>query len=104
MPRMEMQIFKKGALYTAECAKCGSTAYSHEWAHADHNDRRDAMHAGTLRCDVCSVGTVDPKTVTDCGRQYAGWYSMPGYLDCTELHYSKNLRELRRELRAAYGN
>ena len=96
MAHMKMQIFKKGALYSADCAKCGATNYTHEWAHADHNERRDAMQAGTLGCDECGHA-VNPETFTECGRQYAGWYSAPGYLDCTYLHYGRNLRELSRD-------
>lgn len=100
---MEMQIFKKGALYSAQCAKCGTDQYSHEWAHVDNNERRDAMQDGTLRCEDCCTGVVDPETFQYRGRQYAGWYSAPGYLDCTDLLYGRNLRELRRELRDYYG-
>lgn len=100
---MEMQIFKKGALYSADCEKCGCTQYTHEWFHSDHNERRDAMENGTLRCDECS-GHIDAETFGYCGRQYAGWYSMPGYLDHTDVSYGKNLRELRRELREMYGD
>lgn len=99
---MELTIYKKGATYTADCKKCGCTLYAHEWAHADHNDRRDAMQAGTLRCDHCAIGTADPETFHYAGRQYAGQYTMPGYLDCTELHYGANYRALCRELREMY--
>mgnify|MGYP001588333203 CR=1 FL=1 len=94
---MEMQIFKKGALYSVDCSKCGSTNFTHEWFHMDHNERRDAMQAGTLACDDC-FSLVDPETFTDRGRHYAGWYSMPGYLDHTEPLYDKNLHHLKRDL------
>ena len=100
---MEMQIFKKGALYSVECARCGATSYTHEWFNDDHNERRDAMVKGSLSCDECS-GKVDPNTFHFCGRQYAGWYSMPGYLDHTDAHYGRNLRVLKSELRDLYGN
>ena len=100
---MEMQIFKKGHLYSADCSKCGATQFSHEWLHYDNNDRRDAMKNGTLRCNDCN-GIVDAKTFIDCGRQYAGWYSMPGYLDCTDVSFGKNLRQLKTELREMYGD
>jgi len=100
---MQLQITHKGALYSADCRKCGLTLYCHEWAHDDNNDRRDAMQAGTLRCDECS-GTADPETFMDHGRKwYAGRYSMPGYLDCTDWHYGTNLQYLTRELRDMYG-
>lgn len=100
---MKMQIFKKGALYSADCNRCGSTMFTHEWFNDDHNDRRDAMQAGTLQCNDCS-GHADADTFHYCGRQYAGWYSMPGYLDCTDVHYDKNLRRLKSELRDFYGD
>lgn len=100
---MEMQIFKKGALYSADCAKCGMTNFTHEWFHDDHNNRRDAMKDGTLQCDECH-GHVDADTFMYCGKQYAGWYSMPGYLDHTDLSFSANLRNLKRELREYYGD
>lgn len=103
MSFMQEEITRKGALYSCECAKCGSTLYTHEWADFDHNERRDAMEAGTLHCDVCS-GTADVETFHYNGKHYAGRYSAPGYLDCTEWTYSKNLRALRRELRDMYGD
>jgi len=102
---MQIEITRKGALYTCECAKCGATMYTHEWASYDHNERRDAMHAGTLACDQCVTGRADPDTFGPMpGKYYAGRYSMPGYLDCTEWHYGRNLRGLKRELRDMYGD
>ena len=99
MSFMQMQIFKKGALYAADCAKCGTTIYSHEWAIGDNNELRDALQNGTAECPDCG-GHADPSTFIDCGKQYAGWYSAPGYLDCTSMHYGKNLRNLKREIAA----
>ncbi|MBF6571693.1 MAG: hypothetical protein IVW54_22870 [Candidatus Binataceae bacterium] len=34
---------------------------------------------------------------------YFGRYSAPGYLDCTDWNFSRNARELTRELRDMYG-
>jgi rRNA maturation protein Nop10 len=102
---MQLQVTQKGALYTAECARCGATLYSHEWATFDHNDRRDAMQDGTLRCDECGNGTADPETFSAMpGRYYAARYSMPGYLDCTEWSYGTNRRALVRDVRDMYGD
>ena len=101
MAHMELETLKKGALYCADCNKCGRTLFSHEWADWDNNERRDAMQAGTLRCDDCS-GFADPDTFHDCGRQYACRYSAPGYLDCTDWNYGTNLRRLEREVRSMY--
>lgn len=103
MSFMEMQIFKKGALYSCYCAKCGATMYTHEWFHMDFNDMRDAMEAGTLRCDECSIGRADPDTFRKERNSYAGWYSAPGYMDCTLPMFGSNLRTLKRELRDMYG-
>lgn len=103
MTFMTMKICRKGALYAADCARCGATNHTHEWAHDDHNERRDAMQNGTLRCDFCG-GTVDPETFLDLGRQYAGRYSAAGYMDCTDWHYDTNRRRLERELRDMYGD
>lgn len=100
---MQLFIYQRGALYSCDCAKCGATMYTHEWTNDDHNDRRDAMQNGTLGCDECG-GRVDPETFHDCGRQYAGRYSAPGYLDCTDWHYGNNKRELMKELRDMYGD
>lgn len=100
---MQLQVFEKGALYSADCQRCGQTQYSHEWFHGDNNDRRDAMQAGTLGCDECGA-SVDPATFRDCGRQYAARYSAPGYLDCTDVHYGKNIKMLKREVREMYGD
>jgi len=102
MAFMELQIHRKGALYSAECRKCGTTHYTHEWTTDDHCERRDAMQAGTLRCDECP-GTVDPETFTEHKRSYAGRYSAPGYLDCTDWEYGPNKRKLATHLRELYG-
>lgn len=104
MSFMELQTYRKGALYSCECARCGTTLYTHEWVHDDHNDRRDAMEAGTLRCDECSTGRADPSTFTKAPRpQYACRYSAPGYPDCTDWNYGSNRRMLERETRQMYG-
>jgi hypothetical protein len=102
MAFMELYIYPKGATYSCECAKCGATMYSHEWIDDDHNERRDAMEAGMLRCDECN-GRADPETFTNLPNQYAGRYSADGYMDCTEWHYDSNKRRLERELRNMYG-
>lgn len=100
---MQLELTAKGALYSAECATCGATLYTHEWAHVDHNERRDAMQSGTLRCDECCTGRADPETFSKAPRAtYAGRYSAPGYLDCTEWNYGANRRALVRELRDLY--
>lgn len=103
MAFMEMYIYNKGRLYAADCAKCGMTHYAHEWITDAFNEERDAMRAGTLRCDDCG-GAMDPDTFMDCGRQYAGRYSANGYMDCTDWHYDTNKRRLERELREMYGD
>ena len=105
MSHMQLMIYAKGALYSADCVRCGCTMFSHEWVHDDYNERRDAMEAGTLRCDECSTGTADPETFRRVpSKQYAGRYSAPGYLDCTDFHFRSNRRELVRELRDMYGD
>ncbi len=101
MSYMQLELTRKGALYCADCAKCGATLYSHEWAHGYNNDDRDALLAGTYRCPDCG-GSADPETFTDCGKQYAARYSAPGYLDCTEWNYSPNKRTLIRTVRDMY--
>jgi NAD-dependent SIR2 family protein deacetylase len=100
---MRIFIYQKGALYTVECAKCGATLYTHEWTNDDHNNRRDAMQDGTLCCDDCG-GNADPETFSQMpGKYYAGRYSAPGFLDCTEWSYGRNKRALAKELRDMYG-
>lgn len=103
MSFMEIELLQKGATYTCDCAKCGAMLYTHEWAYCDHNERRDAMEAGTLRCDHCS-GRADPKTFCKLPDQYAGRYSAPGYLDCTDWEFDINKRRLERTLRDLYGS
>jgi hypothetical protein len=98
---MQLQITQKGRLYSCECAKCGTSMYSHEWATWDNNEMRDAMEEGTALCQHCG-GRADPETFWDCGMQYAGRYSAPGYLDCTDWTFDTNKRRLERELRAMY--
>jgi hypothetical protein len=101
---MELQIFKKGRLCSADCSRCGRTLYAHEWASGDFNEDRDAMQTGTLPCPDCS-GHADAGTFWESPRRnwYAGWYSAPGYMDCTDYSYGTNRRRLERELREMYG-
>lgn len=101
MSFMQIQTTKKGALYCADCAKCGATMYSHEWASWNNNDDRDALQDGSARCQECG-GNADPETFTDCGKQYACRYSAPGYMDCTDWNFGKNRRLLEREVRQMY--
>jgi DNA-directed RNA polymerase subunit RPC12/RpoP len=104
MAFMEMEILRKGTLCVADCAKCGATLHAHEFASWNFNDNRDAMQAGTLRCDDCG-GRADASTFHQLGRkQYAGRYSASGYLDCTDWSYDSNLRRLQQELRSLYGD
>ena len=100
---MQLHVSRRGALYSCECRKCGATLYTHEWVNADHNERRDAMEAGTLRCDECSSGSANPETFSLMGaRYYAARYSANGFLDCTEWNYGTNRRALMRETRNLY--
>ena len=99
---MQLVVTQKGALYCADCAKCGMTHYSHEWATFDNNDMRDNLQNGSYRCD-CG-GTTDADTFHDCGRQYAARYSANGFLDCTDWHFGKNKQKLVREVRDLYGD
>ena len=101
---MEMQITQKGAYYTADCARCGSTIQCHEWSTCNNNDMRDAMQQGLACCGICG-GNADPDTFAEHKPRrgwYAGRYSMPGYLDCTEWHYDTNYRRLVATLRDYY--
>lgn len=102
MSFMQPMLYQKGRLYCADCAKCGTTSYIHEWTTDAFNEGRDAMQAGTYRCTECGRGN-NPETFRDCGCQYAARYSAPGYMDCTDWHYGRNKRLLMRELRDMYG-
>jgi hypothetical protein len=100
---MKPEITQSGNLYSCECSKCGSTLYTHEWATGDHNERRDAMEAGTLHCDECS-GLADPETFWQMeGMYFAGRLSASGYLDCTDWLYGKNKEALMEDINAMYG-
>lgn len=100
---MQLQITRKGALYSCECRSCGATLYTHEWADWDHNDRRDAMQDGTLPCDECFRGSADPETFGPLRSSYAARMTLPGYLDSTDWNYGTNLIALRRAMREMYG-
>jgi hypothetical protein len=105
MAFMRLQVTPKGALYLADCDSCGHTLATHEWADCDHNDRRDAMQAGTLRCDECFRGKAAPDSFNrPKGLWYAARYSAPGYLDATRWSYDTNRRRLEREVRDLYGD
>ena len=99
MSFMQMVIYDKAPTYTADCGKCGVTI----WAHPDTGITAQELRDGTARCDQCASGTANPATVQAAGTMYAGRYSAPGYMDCTDWQYNANLRELKRELRALYG-
>jgi hypothetical protein len=103
MSFIQLFIYKKGELYSADCLKCGRTMYTHEWTTHAHNELRDGMKDGTTRCDDCG-GQTDPTTFSDCGKQYAVFYSAPSYMDCTTWYYGKNKRALIKELRDMYAD
>jgi hypothetical protein len=98
---MELELLPKGATYFCDCAKCGTSLWTHEWINEDHNERRDAMAAGTLRCDECT-GHADPATFLNGGKQYAARMSAPGYLDCTDWEFDTNKRRLMSAVRGGF--
>jgi hypothetical protein len=102
MAFMELELMPKGATYFCDCAECSASLWTHEWVNEDHNQRRDMMAAGTLRCDHCT-GHADPATFLNGGKQYAGRYSASGYMDCTEWEFDTNRRRLEKALRDMYG-
>jgi NAD-dependent SIR2 family protein deacetylase len=97
---MELQIYLKGRLASIDCGKCCRTIYWHEWTNDDGSDSLK-----TCRCPECG-GTPDLETYWESRSRnyYAGRYSMPGYMDCTDFEYGKNKRNLERELRNLYGS
>ncbi len=103
MTFMQLQVYRAGKLYSADCQKCGCTMFAHEWVSDDPNGDRDAMQDGTLVCQECG-GHADPETFCAFPRpQYAARYSAPGYMDCTEWTFGSNRRKLEREVREMYG-
>lgn len=100
MAFMEIFIYKKGRLASCECPKCGAIKHWHEWV-----SDGQAEDLKTSHCDECGR-ELDPETYWESRSRnwYAGRYSAPGYLDCTEFSFSKNKRELERELRDMYGD
>ena len=103
MAFMELEITRKGVYISADCAKCGETMTTHEWVNECFNDDREALQDGTARCNWCG-GLNDVETYREQKNVYAGRYSAPGYLDCTEWSYDTNKRRLEKELRAMYDN
>lgn len=104
MAFMELQVTRKGAMATADCAKCGATITAHEWASWDFNSDRDALRDGTAQCPQCCIGHADPATYVESRRpHYAARYSAPGYMDCTDWNFGTNRRALVRETRDLYG-
>lgn len=99
MSFMKAFIYDKARTYSADCDTCGASLY----AHPDTGTTESELRDGTAECPHCSHGHANPETVTYVGRLYAGRYSAPGYMDCTDWHYGPNLKELTRELRDAYG-
>jgi hypothetical protein len=100
MSFMTMKIYQKGRLATCDCSKCGTTHYWHEWT-----SDGGAEDLKTAHCNECRR-PLDPETYWESPKRnyYAGRYSAPGYMDCTDWHYDTNKRRLERELREMYGN
>lgn len=100
MSFMQLQTYKKGRLASCECGRCGATNYWHEWA---SDGQAEDLKAG--RCNECGRA-LDPESYWESRSRnwYAGRYSAPGYMDCTDYSYGKNKRALARELRDLYGN
>ena len=101
MAFMGLEITHKGTLASADCSKCGQTMYIHERASWDFNIERITLETGTACCKECSH-YVDKETYSERKGMYAGRYSAPGYMDCTDWHYDTNKRRLEKELRAMY--
>lgn len=99
MSFMDIYIYNKAPTYAADCGKCGASIYAHPDTGCTEQELRD----GTAECGQCT-GHADPVTVSYCGKLYAGRYSANGYMDCTDWSYDANLRNLKRELRAMYGD
>ena len=104
MSFMNLYMADKGALWTADCERCGSSLFLHEHVHG-LAAMPDAEVCANWKCDNCVVGFADESSVAKVPRpQYAGRYSAPGYMDCTDWHYGSNYRELCRELEELYGD
>lgn len=97
---MELFITRKGRLASCDCEKCGQTHYWHEWA---SDGQADDLKKS--RCSECG-GKMDAETFWESPSRnyYAGCYSAPGYLDCTDWIYGKNKRNLICELKDMYGD
>lgn len=100
MAFMELQISQKGRLASIECSKCGMTHYWHEWT-----SDGQAEDLKSSSCNECGR-PLDPETYwkSPSRNYYAGRYSAPGYMDCTDWEYGKNKRALIRELKDLYGD
>lgn len=95
-----IEITTKGALYSAECAKCGSTNYTHERVHDDHNERRDGLQTGHVRCTECWSGRTTPTTFIDHGRK---WYAgRVAGMESATWEYDTNKARLAQLLRAMH--
>ena len=97
---MRAFIYNKGRLASCDCSRCGRTNYWHEWT-----SDGQAEDLKTGHCEDCGYA-LDSETYWESPSRnyYAGRYSAPGYMDCTDWHYGKNLRQLKRELRDFYGD
>jgi len=97
---MQLFIYEKAPLYSANCDNCGATIFAHP-----HTGTFEAeLRAGKAPCSECTIGHASPETVSYEGRQYAGRYSAPGYLDCTDWYYGTDADALEAELRELYGD
>lgn len=101
MAFMKLEITRKGTLAMSDCKKCGQTHYAHEWTSWDFNEERDTLQETFTLCSEC-FGLNDIKTYREQENVYAGRYSAPGYLDCTDWHYDTNKRRLEKKLRDMY--
>jgi hypothetical protein len=104
MSFMQAVVYDKAPLYSADCARCGSTLYWHPYTSVGPLSDFKAATGEDARCSQCVAGTIDPETTREMGEFYAGRYSAPGYLDCTDWSYGEDADALRAELNDLYGD
>ena len=101
MPFMELEITRKGTYISADCPSCWQTIDTHEWASWEFNNEAEAIRSHEVCCSWCEHN-VELEEHYEHKAMYAGRYSAPGYLDCTEWSYDTNKRRLEKELRYLY--
>ena len=100
MAFMKLEVTAAAPTRHVDCPRCCTTIYEHA-----PSSEVSFGEDGGFECPQCGHQVeVDPTDIiTEDKPQYAARYSAPGYMDCTDWWYGKDLEKLKAEVDEAYG-